>query len=158
MRVSARGWGWLAMAVLVVGVFGYGALDDGGRDGGDAARAQRLEESIMCPTCRGQSVADSDSSAADGISNYIRDAVGDGASDAEIRDYLAGQYGDDILLTPERGGVQGLVWILPVVAVVGAFAGLGLAFRTWRRQKAPGASDADRALVDRALHDAGATP
>lgn len=157
MRVSARTWGWLAMGVLVVGLFGYGVLDDGDGGGGDAARAQRLEGSVMCPTCRGQSVADSDSSAADGISNYIRDAIADGASDGEIRDYLAGQYGDDILLTPERGGLQGLVWILPVVAVVVAFVGIGLAFRTWRRQRSPSASDDDRALVDRALHEAGAS-
>jgi len=154
--MSARRWGWLALAVLVVGVFGYGVLDDGGRDGSVAARAQRLEESVMCPTCRGQSIADSDSSAADGIRNYIRTAIAEGDSDGEIRDYLAGQYGDDIILTPERGGWQGLVWILPVVAVLAAFVGIGLAFRTWRRQKSPTASDDDRALVDRALHDTGA--
>ena len=38
---------------------------------------------------------------------------------------------------------------LPVVAVVLAAAGLGLAFRRWRRRPAVDASDEDRAPVDR---------
>jgi cytochrome c-type biogenesis protein CcmH len=156
VRVTPRGWGWLAMAVLAVGMFGYGALDDRGGSDSAAARSQRLAESIMCPTCRGQSVADSDSSAADGIRNYIDDAIADGASDADIRDYLANQYGDDILLTPGRSGLAGLVWVLPVAAVVAAFVGIGFAFRRWRHQRTTGPSDADRSLVDRALQDTGA--
>jgi cytochrome c-type biogenesis protein CcmH len=156
VRLSGRTWGWLAMAVLALGIFGYGALDERDGAGSDAARAQNLAESVMCPTCRGQSVADSDSTAADGIRNYITTAIDEGRSDAEIRDYLAAQYGEDILLTPKRTGLAGLVWVLPVVAVVAAFVGVGLAFRRWRHQRPSGPSDADRSLVDKALQDAGA--
>jgi hypothetical protein len=46
------------------------------------------------------------------------------------------------------------VWIIPVVALVLALAGLSTAFARWRRTATvTTASDADRALVDEALHD-----
>ena len=41
--------------------------------------------------------------------------------------------GDSILLTPPRDGVAGLVWVLPVLALVTAAGALTVAFRRWRR-------------------------
>lgn len=141
--------GWLVLAVVLVGALAYGVIDDGGpRSPGD--RARNLAETIACPQCEGQSVADSDSVAAKAIRERIDDQIDAGQSDAEIRDELAAAYGERVLLTPGRSGVSSLVWSLPVVAVVVAFAGLAFAFRRWRGDGARRASDADRALVERA--------
>jgi cytochrome c-type biogenesis protein CcmH len=141
--------GWLALVVVLVGALGYGVTDDGGpRSAGD--RARNLAESIACPQCDGQSVADSDSDAANGIRTLIDERIAAGASDAEIRDELAAAYGERVLLTPGRSGVSSLVWTLPVVALVAAVAGLAFAFRRWRGGGAARASDADRAVVEAA--------
>jgi cytochrome c-type biogenesis protein CcmH/NrfF len=51
--------------------------------------------------------------------------------------------------------VAGLVWVIPVVAVVIAGVGLWFAFRRWREQPTVHASAADRALVEAALHHDG---
>ncbi|MGH9213359.1 MAG: cytochrome c-type biogenesis protein [Acidimicrobiales bacterium] len=148
--MSRRRIGWLTMAAVLVAFLAVGITDDDGPRTPDE-RAQHLAESLMCPTCRGQSVADSDSSASRGIRNYIDARIGEGASDRQIRDELAASYGDSIVLTPDRSGIEGLVWLLPVVALVAAAAGVVLAFRRWRGQRPVRASDVDRATVDSAL-------
>ena len=141
--------GWLVLAVVLVGTLAYGAIDDGGpRSAGD--RARNLAETIACPQCEGQSVADSDSVAAEAIRERIEVQIEAGRSDAEIRDELAAAYGERVLLTPGRSGVSSLVWSLPVVAAVLAFAGLVFAFRRWRGDGARRATDADRVLVAQA--------
>jgi len=113
-----------------------------------------LAETFKCPTCRSQSVADSEAPSAKAIRAEIARRIEAGQSDAEIRDYLVGRFGEDILLTPSSRGVTGLVWILPVVALVAAFAGLAFAFRRWRRRGIVEATDEDRRLVAESRHRA----
>lgn len=96
-------------------------------------RALALERTIQCPTCRGQSVAESDAPASKAIRTDVADRIAQGQSDDEIRNYYASRYGQDILLKPARSGLAGLVWVLPVVALVLGAAGLGFAFWRWRR-------------------------
>lgn len=146
--------GWLALAVVLAGTLLYGVTDDGGpRTPGE--RARNLAESVACPQCDGQSVADSDSEASTAIRERIEERIAAGASDAEIRDELANAYGEDLLLEPGREGVSSLVWTLPVAALVASLAGLVFAFRRWREGGGAQASEADRELVERARAAAG---
>jgi cytochrome c-type biogenesis protein CcmH len=160
-RPRGRLVGWLALVAVLAGALLYGLVDEGGpRTPGD--RARNLAESIACPQCDGQSVADSDSVAARGIRERIDERIAEGASDAQIRDELAAAFGEHLLLEPGRSGVSSLVWTLPVVALVAAVAALVFAFRRWRDGGAAQASDADRDLVERArarasVGDAGAS-
>lgn len=144
----ARSAGWLVLAVVLVGSLAYGVTADGPRSPGD--RARDLAESIACPQCDGQSVADSDSVAARAIRERIDERIDAGRSDADIRDELAAAYGERVLLTPGRSGVSSLVWTLPVVALVVALAGLVVAFRRWRGDGSRPASESDRTLVAQA--------
>jgi cytochrome c-type biogenesis protein CcmH/NrfF len=96
-------------------------------------RAHALAQTIKCPTCRGQAVAQSDAPASAAIREEITRRIDAGQSDDEIRDYFAHQYGDDILLRPAASGFGGLVWVAPVVVLVGGVAGLALVVRRWRR-------------------------
>ena len=141
--------GWLAMLAIVVGALLVGVTDDGGPRT-DGERARDLSASIACPTCDGQSVADSDSSAARNVRTFVERRIADGETDGQIRDELAARYGERILLTPGRSGLAGLVWVLPVAVLVAALAGVALAFRRWRGRGVVHASDADRELVDKA--------
>lgn len=97
------------------------------------ARALALEQTIKCPVCRGQSVAESESEAAKAIRTEVTRRIAAGESDSEIRTYFAQTLGDDILLRPPSSGFAGLVWILPVAGLVIAGCALGYAFWRWRR-------------------------
>jgi cytochrome c-type biogenesis protein CcmH len=122
------------MALVLVGALVLGTRHDGSTDPGD--RAQALETTIKCPTCRGQSVAESDAPASKAIRTEIVRRIDEGQSDREIRDYFAAKYGEDILLRPTSSGLAGLVWVLPIAVIVVGGSGLGFAFWRWRRWSA----------------------
>jgi cytochrome c-type biogenesis protein CcmH len=142
---------WLVLACVAAAAIVLGTM----RDSAPATTEDRINavaETIKCPTCQGESVADSNAPTSREIRRDIADRLGRGESPDEIRASYADNYGDAILLTPSSGGLTSLVWILPVVAAVSAIAGLVVAFRRWRGPVAH-ASDADRALVARALDE-----
>jgi cytochrome c-type biogenesis protein CcmH len=140
----------VALAAVVVVALVIGA----GRDKGPrtpAARVQSIAEDLRCPVCQGLSVADSHSPTAEAMREDIRRRVEAGESAGAVKAYYVSRYGEWVLLRPEASGVGGLVWILPVAALLLAAGGLSLAFRRWRRQPAMAATDEDRALVEAAL-------
>jgi cytochrome c-type biogenesis protein CcmH len=145
-----RTMGWLAMAAVLLVALALGVADDGGPRTPEE-RARNLAETVACPACDGQSVAESDAAASRGIRTLIAERIDQGASDDAIRDELVATWGESILLTPDGSGVGGLVWVLPVAALVLALSGVAYVFWRWRGAAAMHASDADRALVDRAL-------
>jgi cytochrome c-type biogenesis protein CcmH len=151
-RPVALRWGWLLVAALVlVALVRAGVSEGSPRTPEERSRA--IASTIKCPTCRSQSVAGSDSAAARAIRGEIARRVDDGQSADQIRAAIAATYGDDVLLTPKGSGLAGLVWALPVVALVLGLAGLSAAFARWRRIPPVAATDEDRALVARALAD-----
>ncbi|MEO5678038.1 MAG: cytochrome c-type biogenesis protein CcmH [Acidimicrobiales bacterium] len=119
-------------------------------DRSEGARVQRIAQEVRCPTCRGLSAAESDAEAATAVKTFIRDRLRQGSGDAEIKAELADRFGPSILLRPPASGVSGLVWALPVAALVLAGGGLAYAFRRWRTRGLQTASDDDVVLVERA--------
>lgn len=148
-----RGWmGYVVMAVIAVTCLAIGTV----RTTGPYTTEDRINavaKTIKCPTCQGESVADSNASTSREIRDDIAARLQRGESPDQIRAFYADAYGDQILLTPSASGVTSLVWVLPVLALVGAGAGLVVAFRRWRGPAAARATDADRELVERALAD-----
>lgn len=151
LRGSAfRRWSWLVIVALVL----VALVRAGTSDGPPRSAAERvydIADTIKCPTCRSQSVAGSDSAAARSIRTEIARRVGDGESADEIRSAIAATYGDDVLLTPRSSGVEGIVWGLPVLALVVGLAGVTAAFARWRRSPPTSATDEDRDLVAKSL-------
>lgn len=111
-------------------------------------RVRSLSEDFACPTCDGQSVAESNAVVAQEIRREIRRQVDDGQTDEEITEALVASYNESIDLRPRSGGVVGLIWILPVVVMVFGFAALASVFRRWRSTDARSASRADIDLVE----------
>lgn len=141
---------WLLLGATVVVSLAIAAVGPDGDEASTAGRADAIASSVRCPTCRGQSVTESAAPAAQAIRAEIRRRVDAGESRREIEAYLQGRYGSDILLTPPRSGVGGLVWVLPVVAVFAAAGGLWVALQRWSRRTLVHPTEEDRALVDRA--------
>ena len=137
---------WLVMGVvLLVGLVAAAQPDDAARTPED--RIFAIARTTKCPTCRSQSVAESEAPIAKEIRADIARRVEAGESDDEIRDFLRSRFGEEVELRPSATGVTGLVWVIPVVATVLAAFGLGLVFRRWRRATSVEATDEDRALV-----------
>lgn len=139
------------MAALVIVGLGR-ATFDGGPPRTREEQVRAIASTMKCPVCRSQSVADSDVGAARAIRVEIANQLDEGRSADQIRTSIADTYGSDVQLTPSASGFAGLVWILPVIALVAALAALSAAFARWRRAPSSAASEADRALVEDALH------
>ncbi len=139
---------WAVLLVLVVGLLGYGTFSTD--EPTNTERVQSLSESLRCPRCKSQSVAQSENPSALGVKKVLQERVALGQSDEEIRDYVASRYGREVLLDPAGKGFGALVWGVPVVVALLAVAGLVLRFRDWRPSTLPVTAD-DRDLVAQAL-------
>ena len=111
-------------------------------------RVRALSEDFACPTCDGQSVAESNAVIALEIRRDIQRRVDGGDSDAQVTEALISAYGESIDLRPSSGGVVGLIWTVPVVIMVFGFAALFAVFRRWRNVELEGASDSDVKLIE----------
>ncbi|QJR15007.1 cytochrome c-type biogenesis protein [Usitatibacter palustris] len=89
-------------------------------------RLRGLAEELRCLVCQNQTIADSNAPLALDLRNQIRDQIGKGATDAQIRDYMVQRYGDFVLYRPPFKATTLVLWLLPAFAL---FAG---AFLVWR--------------------------
>lgn len=97
-------------------------------------RAQRLGKELRCAVCQGMSISDSPSSTARAQLDKVRDLITQGKTDQQIRDYFVDRYGEWILLEPPRQGFAWLVWLMPVLMLLGGGA---LVVRVMTRPASP---------------------
>jgi len=150
-----RSWWWAALGVVVVVALAIGSRSPAHQSA--AQKAASIASEVRCPTCEGQSAELSDAPAAAAVRQFILTQVQAGQGRGLIERELRDRYGTDILLRPPASGIAGLVWVLPVVAIILAFGGIAFAFRRWRLSGVT-ATDADRERVARALPEAPAAP
>jgi cytochrome c-type biogenesis protein CcmH len=153
-NAAAKRWpAWLALLFVAVALLIVGGVRDRGATTPEE-RAVAIERTLACPECQGESVYESQAPVAVDIRNQIRRRVDEGhLTDDEIVGELEDIYGERLLLRPKSGGINTLVWALPVAAAVAGGAGLVLVFRKWRDESAatPDPTEADRELVAAAL-------
>ncbi len=150
MSTRFRRTSWLVIASIVVVSLVRGTLDDGPPRTTEQ-QVEAIARTMKCPICGSQSVADSDVAASRAIRLEIASLVEEGRSPAEVRGAISDAFGERVQLIPPSSGFAGLVWILPVVALIVALAALSAAFARWRRMPTSSATAEDRALVDDAL-------
>lgn len=141
---------WGLMIVLTAVLLAFGAT----RSSGPSTEVERIDgvsKRLACPTCSGESVYVSRAPAAEAIRNEIARQVASGLrSDDEIVSYIEDRFPGSLLLPPAEG-VDSLVWVIPVVALVCGFGGLVVVFRKWKREGAVEATEADLAVVTEAM-------
>lgn len=139
---------WLAIAVigasLAVVIAALSASEPS-----DADRVHALADSLKCPVCTSESIADSPAQIARDLRDLIEEQVAAGMSDQDIRDFFVATYGEQVLLDPPSGGRSVVLWALPIaVAAVGIMVILGLRSRVGREL-----SDEERDRVRRAVEE-----
>jgi cytochrome c-type biogenesis protein CcmH len=153
VSVLKRWPGWLLMAVVLAAFLAIGATRAGGARS-NAERVDAIAKTIKCPVCRSESVFDSKAQASQNIRDEIARQVAAGRTDGEIRAYVNDRFKDQgLLLVPPKTGIDSLVWVLPVVAVVLAAGGLAVAFHRWRTMPDLALTDEDRSIVERYRHE-----
>ncbi|MET0275689.1 MAG: cytochrome c-type biogenesis protein CcmH [Acidimicrobiia bacterium] len=154
--MKLRTWAWVALGVLVVGVLVVVLWPAG--EPSRADRAHAIERELKCMECQGLSVADSSAPTSKAIRADVKRRIAAGQSDDEIRQVYVDTYGSVILLQPQSSGISLIVWVLPVVVLVGGAAGVFFTLRRNRRKPRLHATEADEVLVEREReHDQDAT-
>jgi cytochrome c-type biogenesis protein CcmH len=97
---------------------------------------QELEGQVMCPTCE-VPLDQSSSPSANRIRVFITERIRAGDTRSEIMDRLVAQFGPGIRAAPAASGFGLLAWVLPLVALLGGGAVIGVYAWRWSRSREP---------------------
>lgn len=125
------------------------------------ARLMALASELRCLVCQNQSLADSHADLAKDLRAEIREMIGRGMSDDEIRGYLVDRYGDFVLYRPPWKATTALLWAGPFLLVVVGGIVLGTSLRRRRREALEDdtpLSDEERSRLKRILEDGEGPP
>ena len=112
-----------------------------------ARQTQEIAARLRCPVCQGLSVADSPSEMAVNMKTEVRDMLARGYTREQIESHFVRSYGEFVLLAPKFEGVNALVWILPIAALLlGAFV-IRMKLRALAAAPRPKNDDPDLARV-----------
>lgn len=93
---------------------------------------QEVSEQLRCPMCQGMSVADSPSASARAIKDEVRSLLAEGFSEDQVKQYFEGTYGEFVLLSPKRKGLNWLLWLAPGTVFLGGLAWIAVSRRSRR--------------------------
>ena len=85
-------------------------------------KAHQVSGLLRCPVCQGLAVADSPAEMAVNMKRQVRDLLSRGYTEEQILQYFELSYGQFVLLRPKFQGVNVLVWLLPLGALLLGFA------------------------------------
>lgn len=104
---------------------------------GDALyqRTQEVGGLLRCPVCQGMAVSDSPAEMAVNMKGQVRELLARGYTEEQILRYFELSYGQFVLLRPKMEGVNSMVWILPVLALV--LGTMVVVFKVRKLEKAP---------------------
>lgn len=96
------------------------------------ARAVTLGRTLRCVVCANQSIEDSEVEMAQTLRRFVRQRLGAGDTEDNIRAELIRSYGQFVSYEPATTGFGWLLWVSPWLVLV--IAG-GVIFLTQRRQR-----------------------
>ena len=104
-------------------------------------RTNEVGSLLRCPVCQGMAISDSPSEMAVNMKGQVKELLARGYTEEQILKYFELSYGQFVLLKPKFEGVTGMVWVLPLVALL---IGGAVAFFIFRKlEHAPRASAAE---------------
>ena len=98
-----------------------------------------VEDEVMCPVCGTSLALATEAPQANRERRFIEQQIAQCRSKDEIKDALAAEFGDSVLALPEDDGFGLAVYLVPLLALLGA--GGVVAFVLLRRRPVPAAAD-----------------
>jgi cytochrome c-type biogenesis protein CcmH len=114
------------------------------------ARARVLSRELRCMVCQNQSIDDSDAPLAPDLRLLVRERLRAGDSDQNVLDFLVARYGEFVLLRPRLQWHTALLWLTPMLLLIGGgIALVSLAGRHKYAAEPAGLSPEEEASVAR---------
>ncbi len=82
-------------------------------------RARDISTGLRCLVCQNQSIDDSHAPLARDLRLLVRERLKAGDSDKAVLDFVVARYGEFVLLKPPVNGATLLLWLTPVLVLIG---------------------------------------
>ncbi|MEM8591766.1 MAG: cytochrome c-type biogenesis protein [Pseudomonadota bacterium] len=92
-------------------------------------RARSISQGLRCPVCQNESIDESRVPVAKDLRLLVRERLLAGDSDQEVLDFVVARYGEFVLLRPQTGGSNLVLWLIGPAAFALALGGFLLARR-----------------------------
>jgi cytochrome c-type biogenesis protein CcmH len=93
-----------------------------------------IAKQLYCPICENTPLDVCPTQACKDWRELIRQQLSQGQTEEQIIDYFVANYGPQVLAEPPAKGFSTLVWILPVVALIGGGIALWRLLRQWQNR------------------------
>ena len=116
---------------------------------------RELESELICPTCH-TTLDQSNAPVAQQMKALIAQRIAAGDTRSEIERRLVAEYGRGVLARPDTHGFDLLAWALPIVALLGGAAVVGIVAWRWSRRRGvpdPAAADPLDPELERLVDD-----
>jgi cytochrome c-type biogenesis protein CcmH len=124
------------------------------------ASLTEIEKQVMCPVC-GTLLQLAESPQAQREKAFVKRLIAEGKTEAQIKDALVAEYGDEVLALPKGSGFSLSAYVVPIVAFLIAAVALAIGVARWRRgggdgsatSQPPSSEESDRLDADLARYD-----
>ncbi|WP_306113922.1 MULTISPECIES: cytochrome c-type biogenesis protein [unclassified Roseovarius] len=107
-------------------------------------RARELSKGLRCLVCRNESIDDSNADLARDLRLLVRERLVAGDTDAEAIAFIVDRYGEYVLLKPQSGGSNLLLWLAgPVMLLLAGVTGV-----VYLRRRSAATAPAEAGLSD----------
>jgi cytochrome c-type biogenesis protein CcmH len=100
------------------------------------ARTSAVAAKLRCPVCQGESIQDSPSTLAREMRGVVKEKLRAGETPDQIEAYFVARYGEWILLEPTTKGLNLMLYVFPVILVIGGVSLVFFLVRRWTRPAA----------------------
>jgi cytochrome c-type biogenesis protein CcmH len=127
----------------------------------EPASLTEIEKQVMCPVC-GTLLQLAESPQAQRERVFINRLIDEGKTEAQVKDALVVEYGDEVLALPPDSGFSLSAYLVPIVAFLIAIVALTIGVLRWRRAggggdgpaaAGPSGEDSERLDADLARYD-----
>ena len=142
---------WFAIPiVLIFGFFFVGGTyaQESTPDTPTDDEVNAVAKGLYCPVCENIPLDVCPTQACAQWRALIREKLGLGWSEGQIKEYFVAQYGDRVLASPPARGLNWLVYLIPPVAIVTGIYILFRAMRAWRQPASARAAVEDASEAD----------
>jgi len=95
------------------------------------AKTATVAAQLRCPVCQGLSIQDSPSELSQQMRNLVKEQLASGKSPDQVKAYFVSKYGEWILLEPKAKGFNLLIYLLPVLLILGGIGAIVFVVRRW---------------------------
>ncbi|MFM8322182.1 MAG: cytochrome c-type biogenesis protein CcmH, partial [Chloroflexota bacterium] len=105
-----------------------------------------IAKQLFCPVCESTPLDVCPTQACAEWRELIRQQLGQGMTEQQIKQYFVDRYGDRVLAAPPARGLNWLAYLIPPLAILAGIYLLFRAFKAWK-QPAPSAAPAQAAAA-----------